>query len=57
MQTIVADYADNTQLLTAQGALKGKAGIEAFFTQAFSQLPGAQIAVKETVAGPNSLLV
>jgi hypothetical protein len=57
IQTILKDYADDAQMLTAQGALKGRAGVEAFYTQAFSLLPGAQIAVKHTVAGENSLLV
>ncbi len=57
MQAILADYADDAQVLTAQGPLKGKAGVESFFTQAFSLLPGAQIAVKQTVAGEHSLLV
>jgi hypothetical protein len=57
MQAILADYADNAQVLTAQGALQGRAGVETFFAQAFSLLPGAQIAVKQTVAGENSLLV
>ena len=57
MQAILADYADDAQVLTAQGALKGKVGVESFFTQAFSLLPGAQIAVKQTVAGEHSLLV
>ena len=49
MQAILADYADDAQVLTAQGPLKGKAGVESFFTQAFSLLPGAQIAVKQTL--------
>jgi ketosteroid isomerase-like protein len=57
MQTILKDYADHAQMLTAQGALKGRAGVEAFYTQAFSMLPGAQVAVKQTVAGENCLLV
>ena len=57
MQAILAHYADHAEVLTAQGALKGKAGVEAFFPQAFSLLPEAQIAVKQTVAGENSLLV
>lgn len=57
METILKDYADHAQMLTAQGALKGRAGVEAFYTQAFSLLPGAQLAVKHTVAGENSLLV
>ena len=57
LQAILAHYADNAEVLTAQGVLRGKAGVEAFFRQAFSMLPGAQIAVKQTVAGENSLLV
>jgi ketosteroid isomerase-like protein len=57
IQTILMDYAEDAQILTAQGALKGREGVEAFYTQAFSLLPGAQIVVKQTVAGENSLLV
>ena len=57
MQAIVADYADHAQVLTAQGALKGKPGVEAFFTQALSLLPGVQVAVEQTVTGENCLLV
>ena len=57
METILNDYADHAQMLTAQGALRGRAGVEAFYTQAFSLLPGAQVAVKHTVAGENTLLV
>jgi len=57
MQVILADYADHAQVLTAQGALKGKPGVEAFFTQALSLLPGAELAVDQTVTGDNCLLV
>ena len=57
MQAILADYADHAQVLTAQGALKGKPGVEAFFTQALTLLPGAQLAVDKTVAGESCLLV
>jgi len=44
-------------MLTAQGALEGRSGVEALYTQAFSLIPGAQVAVKHTVTGENSLLV
>lgn len=57
LQTILADYADHAQVLTAQGALKGKAGVEAFFAQAMSLLPGFQLTVRQTVTGDNCLLV
>lgn len=57
IQTILGDYAEHAQMLTAQGALNGREGVEAFYTQAFSLLPGAQIAVNQIVAGQNSLLV
>jgi ketosteroid isomerase-like protein len=39
VQAILEDYADDSVILTAQGALEGKRGVEAFFTQAFSLLP------------------
>ena len=57
MQVILADYADHAQVLTAQGALKGKPGVEAFFTQAMSLLPGVQLTVNQAVTGENCLLV
>lgn len=57
MQAILADYADHAQVLTAQGALKGKSGVEAFFAQAFSLLPEVQLAVEQMVTGENCLLV
>jgi len=57
MQVILADYADDAQVLTAQGALKGRPGVEAFFTQALSLLPGVQLTVGQVVAGENCLLV
>lgn len=57
IQTILKDYADHVQILTAQGSLKGRAGVEAFYTQAFSLLPRAKIAVKHAVTGDDSLLV
>jgi hypothetical protein len=57
MQVILADYAEHAQVLTAQGALKGKPGVEAFFTQALSLLPGVQLAIEQTVTGENCVLV
>jgi hypothetical protein len=57
MKTVLVDYADHAQMLTAQGPLTGLTGVEAFYTQAFSLLPGAQVGVKQSVAGENSLLV
>ena len=57
MPGILADYADHAQVLTAQGALKGRPGVEAFFTQAMSLLPGIQLTVNQAVTGENCLLV
>lgn len=57
MQTILSHYADAAEILTAQGVLTGKAGVEAFFTQALSLLPGTQLTVNQMVAGEKGLLV
>jgi hypothetical protein len=44
-------------VLTAQGPLKGKAGVEAFFKQAFSLLPQAQISARQIVSSGGAFLV
>jgi len=46
MQTILMDYADDAQMLTARGTFRVRAGVEAFYSQALLPLPGAQIAAK-----------
>jgi ketosteroid isomerase-like protein len=57
VQAILEDYADDSVILTAQGALEGKRGVEAFFTQAFSLLPEAKVSAKSTVMAGDALIV
>ena len=54
---ILENYADDVVVLTAQGALEGKAGVEGFFKQAFSLLPQAQVSAKQVVSSGGALLV
>src|SRR4051794_39815395 len=54
---ILDDYAEDAILLTAQGALKGHPGVEAFFTQAFAMFPEAEVTIKATVWDGDALLV
>lgn len=51
MQASSTDYADDVQYLTAQGALMGKAGVAAFFTQAFSLLPPVRKGKSDVAVG------
>jgi ketosteroid isomerase-like protein len=57
VQAILEDYADDAVILTAQGPLEGRPGVEAFFTQAFSLLPEAQVSAKSTVVAGDAMLV
>jgi ketosteroid isomerase-like protein len=57
LQAILADYADDAFLLTAQGVLKGKSGAETFFTQAFDVLPNVQVSAKHTAAAGDVVTV
>ena len=54
---IVKDYAEDAIVLTQQGALEGRTGVEQFYKQAFDILPDADFQVKRTVFGPAALLV
>lgn len=56
LQAIVDDYSDAAVLLTSQGVLNGKAGVDAFFSQAFSVLPQAQVSAKQTVSVGNVIM-
>ena len=57
VQAILEDYADDSVILTAQGALEGKTGVDAFFTQAFSLLPEAEVTATSTVVSGDAMLV
>jgi catechol 2,3-dioxygenase-like lactoylglutathione lyase family enzyme len=54
---ILQNYADDAVILTAQGPLEGRAGVEGFFKQAFSLLPKAQVSAKQVVYSGAALLV
>jgi ketosteroid isomerase-like protein len=57
LQAILSDYADDAVILTAQGPLEGKAGVETFLAQALSLLPQVQVSARQTVISGNALLV
>ncbi len=51
------DYAEDAQLLTAQGAVEGREGVEQFFRQALEMLPDIEFQIGPTVFGGDALLV
>jgi ketosteroid isomerase-like protein len=57
IEAILQDYADDAVVLTAQGALEGREGVRAVFTQAFAALPDPTITATRTVFGNDALLV
>jgi ketosteroid isomerase-like protein len=57
LAAILKNYADDAVVLTPQGPLEGKPGVEAFFRQAFSLLPQAQVSAKQVVSTEAALLV
>jgi hypothetical protein len=54
---IVKDYAADAVLITSQGVLEGRAGIEYFYTESLKGLPDIRFHVKATVYAENALLV
>jgi hypothetical protein len=57
LEAILKNYADDVVILTAQGPLEGRTGVEAFFKQAFLLLPQAQVSAKQVVSSGAALLV
>ena len=57
LEAVLKNYADDVVVLTAQGPLEGRTGVEAFFKQAFSLLPQAQVSAKQVVSTGAALLV
>ena len=57
LEAILKNYADDVVVLTAQGPLEGRTGVEAFFEQAFSLLPQVRVSVKQVVSSGAALLV
>ena len=50
LEEIVKDYSDSSELLTPNGAMKGKSAIQAFFAEVFTIFPkGATFEVKQTL--------
>ena len=54
---IVEDYAEDALLLTSQGAVEGRQGVEQFFRQALEMLPDVEFQIGPTVFGGDALLV
>lgn len=55
--TIVEDYREDAVLLTSQGALEGRSGLEMFYTQALAMLPQPKFGVESAIYGGDALLV
>ncbi|HET9649921.1 MAG TPA: nuclear transport factor 2 family protein [Microlunatus sp.] len=55
--TIGKDYAEDAQLLTSQGAVEGREGVEQFFRQALEMLPDVEFQIGQKVFGGDALLV
>lgn len=54
---IVTDYTDDVLVLTSQGALNGRAGVEAFYRQGFDALPDVEFQIGPRIFGGDALLV
>jgi ketosteroid isomerase-like protein len=51
------DYADDARLLTSQGVMEGREGIEQFFRQSLQLLPDIEFQIGPKVFGGDALLV
>ena len=51
------DYAEDAQLLTSQGAVRGREEVEQFFRQALEMLPDVEFQIESKVFGGDALLV
>ena len=54
---ILQDYRKDAVLLTPQGAMEGRSGVETFYTQALAALPQLEMTVTSTVFAGDALLV
>lgn len=54
---ILQDYREDAVLLTAQGAMEGRSGVETFYTQALAALPHLEINYTSAVYAGDALLV
>jgi len=54
--TIVEDYREDAVLLTSQGALEGRSGVEMFYTQALAMLPQPKFAIDSAIYAGDALL-
>ena len=54
---IVIDYTDDVLVLTSQGVLKGRTGVEAFYRQGFDALPDVEFQIGSRIFGGDALLV
>lgn len=55
--TILKNYRDDVVIVTPQGVLEGPSGVEAFFTQAFTALPGLKLSPKSIVCARDVALL
>jgi hypothetical protein len=51
------DYAEDATLLTSQGAVMGRGGVEEFYRQALEMLPDVEFQIGPKVFGGDALLV
>jgi predicted SnoaL-like aldol condensation-catalyzing enzyme len=57
IKQLLADYAENATILTGQGVLEGRSGVQAFYTDALQSLPGAKFAVTGATYSDDAALV
>ena len=53
---IVQDFAADALLISPQGPLEGRAGVDAFYSQALGGMPDIDITITSSVYGGNALL-
>ena len=54
---LLADYSEDATILTGQGALEGRPGVQAFYTNALQSLPGAQFSITDAMYSSDAALV
>jgi ketosteroid isomerase-like protein len=56
-ERLIADYADDANLLTLDGAFVGKEGVASFFAGAFESFPGLRISFEKTAVEGDTFLL
>ena len=57
MNGLLDGYAEDAVVLTSQGPLEGRGGVQTFFTNALAALPGAQFSLKNGAYSADAALV